>query len=339
MSENIPLILQVVNGDPAVSGSNINITSSTVEAAVAFEGGTVSLSSVEAGDSIEIGGLVYFYEFLGSHLVRGDPSQPAAYIRIVGPLPTGSALSVGDTFAIDLSGEPGDADYPNLQNGNTQGTVADLDTATPVQFPGFVCFAQGTLLDTPNGMIPIERIAPGDLVTTLDNGPLPVALVVSRSLEFEANEQKHKPIEFKPGSLGECVPTETLRVSPQHRMIIEVNGVQTFVAAKGLLHLPKVRQMSGCKRIVYYHLIFDTHQIVVANGALAESFFPGSQAISEIDRETKEELFEVFPQLQYMWQSPSDYIARPVIGPSKLQREYTRHRSTDHMGENFPIFR
>jgi len=39
---------------------------------------------------------------------------------------------------------------------------------------GIVCFAKGTLIDTPNGVVSIETLSAGDLVNTTDNGPCPV---------------------------------------------------------------------------------------------------------------------------------------------------------------------
>ena len=92
----VTITMQNVNGDPATSGGNINITTGTTEGGLFDESGAVSLSSVESGDTLEIGGFVYKYEYLGSHLVRGDPNQPAAYIRIVEPLPPGAPLSCVD---------------------------------------------------------------------------------------------------------------------------------------------------------------------------------------------------------------------------------------------------
>ena len=35
----------------------------------------------------------------------------------------------------------------------------------------FICFAQGTLIDTPNGPAPVEDLSIRDLITTMDNGP------------------------------------------------------------------------------------------------------------------------------------------------------------------------
>ena len=37
-----------------------------------------------------------------------------------------------------------------------------------------LCFAQGTWITTPNGQVPIEELAAGDMVVTMDHGPQPI---------------------------------------------------------------------------------------------------------------------------------------------------------------------
>ena len=38
----------------------------------------------------------------------------------------------------------------------------------------FVCFAKGTWITTPSGQVPIEKLAAGDMVVTMDHGPQPI---------------------------------------------------------------------------------------------------------------------------------------------------------------------
>jgi hypothetical protein len=40
-----------------------------------------------------------------------------------------------------------------------------------------VCFVAGTLIATPSGAVPVERLRPGDLVATWDEGAQPVRWV------------------------------------------------------------------------------------------------------------------------------------------------------------------
>ena len=50
--------------------------------------------------------------------------------------------------------------------------------------------------------------------------------------------------------------------------------------------------------VEYFHMLFDNHEIVTANGAASESFHPGEQGIGWLAEEVREEIFEIFPQLR-----------------------------------------
>ncbi|SEK35243.1 Hint domain-containing protein [Roseovarius azorensis] len=293
----ISLTLQNVNGDPFTSGGNINITTGTTSDAVFNEtSGSVSLSTVLTNDSVTIGGFTYFYDYLGSGDVRGDPGQPAAFIRITSS-EAFAPLKVGDTFAIDLAGQPGNAGYPNLQNGNTQLRVSDLDTESSVQFSGVPCFVAGTRIRMRHGTKAVEEIEVGDEVWTLDHGLQPVRWV--SGVEVAALGTL-APIEFAAGSIGN---TERLCVSPQHRILIEgwraellLGTDQVLVAACHLADAGLARRVQG-GRVRYFHIRFDRHEIIDGNGVLSESLYFGRQSLSMLPQESVQELLKLFPEL------------------------------------------
>lgn len=293
----ISVTLQNVNGDPFVNGGPINITTGTTTGALFNEtSGSVSLSTVLSNDTVTIGGFTYSYDYLGSGDVRGDPDQPAAFIRITSS-DAGAPLEVGDTFAIDLTGQPGDADYPDLQNGNTQLRVGILDTESPVQFPGVPCFVAGTRIRMRHGTKSVEDIEVGDEVWTLDHGLQPVRWV--SGVEVDARGAL-APIEFAAGSLGN---TERLCVSPQHRILVKgwlaellLGTDEVLVAACHLADTGMARRVEG-GRVRYCHLRFDRHEIVDGNGVLSESLYFGRQSLGALPHESMLELLELFPQL------------------------------------------
>jgi hypothetical protein len=288
MPASLPFTIQNVNGDPLLSGGNINITTGTTPNAVFNEFDVVSLSNVAAGDTITIGGLVYSYQYLGSDDVRGDPLQPAAYIRITS-VPAGGTLSIGNTFAIDLTGQPGDADYPNLKNGNTKSKVADLDTTTPIQFPGVPCFAAGTALLTPSGEVAVEFLQIGDLLETADAGPQPIVWIGSTKMVFNAENEKQKPIVVAAQALGKDAPKRNLVVSPQHKILLGSSDRQGFLApAKGLTAQRGIRIMKGCKEVEYFHVLLPAHSIIFSDGLATESFYPGKTAMKMLKTRQRE---------------------------------------------------
>ncbi|MFB9148993.1 Hint domain-containing protein [Roseovarius ramblicola] len=293
----ISLTLQNVNGDPFADGGNINITTGITLGAVFNEtSGSVSLDTVLLNDSVTIGGFTYSYDYLGSGDVRGDPGQPAAFIRVT-TTEAGAPIAVGETFAIDLTGQPGDPDYPNLQNGNTKLQVADLDGTSPTQFPGVPCFVAGTRIRMRQGTKAVEEIEVGDEVWTLDHGFQPVRWVGGAEV---AALGTLAPIEFSPGSLGN---TERLCVSPQHRILIQgwraellLGTDQVLVAACHLADAGMARRVPG-GRVRYFHLRFDRHEIIDGNGVLSESLYFGREGLSTLPRESMQELLALFPEL------------------------------------------
>lgn len=302
----ISLTLQNVNGDPATTGANINITTGTTVGAVFNEtSGSVSLETVLSNDTVTIGGFTYSYVFLGSGYVRNDPNQLAAFIRITAA-PSGAPIPVGTTYAIDLSGQPGDPAYPDLQNGNTQLTVAALDKTTPQSFPGVPCFAAGTMILTTRGEVAIETLSVGDLVRTLDCGDQPIRWIGRRWLRRTdlVAHPRLAPVRIRAGALGSGLPNADLVVSPQHRILVRsriaerVFGVpEVLIPANKLLPLDGVDILSAAEGVQYLHLLFDTHHIIHSNGAPTESLFTGPEAMKSMRPAARREIEAIFPEL------------------------------------------
>ena len=158
------------------------------------------------------------------------------------------------------------------------------------------CFTRGTLIATPEGEKLIEDLRAGDMVLTLDHGPQ--ALLMVRHKCFPATG-RNAPVMIRKGALGNA---KDLLVSQQHRMLITdwraqmYFGVeQVLVAAKHLCNGDTIEIAPG-EEVEYFHLLFDSHQIVWAAGIPSESYFPG-HAVNQADRETREEIDRLFPDL------------------------------------------
>ena len=152
-----------------------------------------------------------------------------------------------------------------------------------------VCYAPGTLILTPGGEVPVEKLTVGDLVVTADHGPQMLIWIGKTRHEFAPGPHKHKPIEIKAGALGNGLPRRRLIVSPQHRMLMQGQVVQemfdeaeVLALAKGLVELPDVRAMNGMREITYYSLLCERHEVIKAEGAWSESFYPGPTALKMI---------------------------------------------------------
>ncbi|WP_298358701.1 Hint domain-containing protein, partial [Rhodoblastus sp.] len=88
------------------------------------------------------------------------------------------------------------------------------------------------------------------------------------SARFAGNNPDLLPIRFKAGSLDENVPARDLLVSPKHAMFLD--GV--LIPAEHLVNGATVVQEAPGEDIHYFHLELETHDVLIAEGALSESF-------------------------------------------------------------------
>ena len=160
-----------------------------------------------------------------------------------------------------------------------------------------ICFAEGTLIETPTGPQAIETLKPGDLVQTLDHGPQPIRWIGGSPTSAQG---ANAPVLIKAGALGNV---RDLWVSQNHRMLVTgawaellFGQSQVLVAAKHLVNDRTIRIVPRAE-ITYFHFLFDDHQIVFAEACPAESLFPGPQALECLDESESDEILALFPGL------------------------------------------
>jgi len=212
-----------------------------------------------------------------------------------------NAANPTKTFANALAWMKADfADDGILQGANNleiqgAGLTAQMFTA---ENTGIVCFARGTRILTANGERPIEELAVDDLVITLDHGAQPIRWIGSARVPAVG---AMAPIVIEAGVLGNH---SRLKVSPQHRMLLSgwqaellTGEEEVLVAAKMLVNDQTIRREEG-GMVEYFHMLFDSHEIVIAEGAPSESFHPGKQGWGTLAEEARAEILTLFPMLE-----------------------------------------
>ena len=159
------------------------------------------------------------------------------------------------------------------------------------------CFLEGTLIETVNGPRAIEDLQLGDLIPTMDSGDQPIRWVASSRI---VGNPKAAPIRIEAGALGN---TRDLYVSPQHRILLTgwraelyMGEDEVLVPAIQLVNDQTIRQVQQ-DSFTYYHLLFDTHELIYAAGIASESFHPGEKAIGSMAEDARDELLAIFPRL------------------------------------------
>lgn len=240
----------------------------------------------------------------------------------------------------------GTVDYSNNASFGSGGLVFAGATGDKSSFTtentGVACFASGTRILTADGERQIETLRVGDRIVTRDNGIQTLRWIGHRHLDTTdlARTPKLRPILLSPDLTGGDAP---LIVSPQHGVLFNLDGEETLVRAT---HLAKMeggaaRVMKGRREVTYFHILFEDHQIVFANGAPSESFFPGSLAMSALRNEARTEIFELFPELQYKdaelgYGHKARNVARFSHLPDRLKALKPRNRQRFVPGADFP---
>ncbi|MEM9436045.1 MAG: Hint domain-containing protein [Pseudomonadota bacterium] len=228
------------------------------------------------------------------------PGAPALGGRLFVAPGTNAANQIG-TFEtrrfedIDFNGD-GDFDDPN-EAGN--GRFAPEK--------GVICFTAGTWIFGNRGLRLIDSLRPGDRVITRDNGMQPISWVGQTKLSAHALRRRPflAPVKIAAGSLGNDLPERDVLVSPNHRMLvvsahaaIHFGEGEVLVAAKHLVGLPGVTRQVPLEGVAYTHVLFERHQILMAEGLWSESFQPGAPAVRSLDAEMRCELMSIFPELK-----------------------------------------
>ncbi len=247
---------------------------------------------------------------LGSGLVDTDLDSSSRYSldvlmgdgSVVNQNVTLLQFTNGDVFSLSSGGIYDDA---NIQTITINSHVADYagyqTTGDPfASNTAVVCFAGNARILTPKGEVFAKDLAVGDMIETL-SGPKQIRWMNTQSLDQPGQQA---PIIFKPGSLGDGVPSRALRVSPQHRVLIETdqynegNGHQSvLVSAKSLLPAFGVQQDCPNTAVSYVHFALDSHEIVFANRTPVESFWPGKQALLSLSTVPLRRLVTSAPKL------------------------------------------
>ncbi|ETA51637.2 type I secretion protein [Rhodobacteraceae bacterium PD-2] len=169
------------------------------------------------------------------------------------------------------------------------------------------CFTPGTLIATPKGERLVEDLEVGDRVITRDNGIQEIKWVGRKDLTgFDlARKPQFKPILIQQGALGNNLPEHDMLVSPNHRVLVANDKTtlyfeerEVLVAAKHLTGLDGVDEVEA-NGVSYIHVMFDQHEVILSNGAWTESFQPGDYSLKGIGNAQREEILELFPELEH----------------------------------------
>lgn len=190
-----------------------------------------------------------------------------------------------------------------------------------------VCFTQGCRILTAFGDLPVQDLRVGDLVHTVDNGLQPIRWIGSREVSrSRIDVADHlRPVIIRRDSFGPGLPSNDIRVSQKHRIVLETPEITRafgdggiFAPASVLLSESTILLDPAPKDTRYIHLLFDEHQVIFADGIPSESFYPCPNGLMSLTPENRAEVFAIMPALA---DHPLRYgpCARPLLPPKLKQ--------------------
>ena len=171
------------------------------------------------------------------------------------------------------------------------------DTALP-RFAQVACvsFTRGTQITMASGaQKAVEDLVVGDRVLTRDDGPQEIRWIGHQTVRAVG---AFAPICIREGALNN---TRDLIVSPDFRLFIYqrrdrigAGRAELLVRARHLVNGDTIQQLSG-GFVDYYQMLFDSHQIIYAEGIAAESMLVDTRTSAVLPEEMREKLSQLIP--------------------------------------------
>src|ERR1700687_3600971 len=134
------------------------------------------------------------------------------------------------------------------------------------------CFVKGTRILTPQGEARIEDLRIGDLVATVRGEALPIKWL-GRNTYNKTGPSWPKsviPIRVSRFAIDENTPHKDLYLSRGHALFIDGFLIPVKDLVNGTSVMPAMPP--GMETIEYFQIVFDTHEVIWAEGIPAETF-------------------------------------------------------------------
>ncbi len=142
------------------------------------------------------------------------------------------------------------------------------------------CFLKGTLIDTPDGQKKVEDLLIGDLVTTIGGAARPVQFISAYSYR-KADPTRDwvedvKPVVVRKSAISDNVPNRDLYMTRAHALYLDDMLVPVCNLINGSTIV--VDDAEDLSELEYFHVKFESHDVIYAEGAACESLLTVSES-------------------------------------------------------------
>jgi hypothetical protein len=282
--------LGTIKGNVDVDGGGVVQATGSAPGALLIDGnvhgiGTIEpLMTLEVNGGIDAGVHIAFSPSIGAQVGDLQLDVPAADLGTIVGFGAGNTIDVQGSVYTNAHFTPGISAAPGTLT-LSGGTAAPLTFAVEGKYsadsflatPGTtdtvvtlaLCFTAGTCIATPQGELPVEQLAVGDQVLTASGAARPIVWIgAGQVLATRGRRTAATPVIVRKGALADNVPHRDLRVTKGHSLFID--GV--LIPVEFLVNHRSILWDDRAQEVSIYHLELAAHDVLLADGAPAESY-------------------------------------------------------------------
>ena len=131
------------------------------------------------------------------------------------------------------------------------------------------CFLPGTQIMTPDGERAVETLAPGDHVLTLGGAERAIIWIgTGKARATRGRRTAATPIIVCKNAFAPNIPNRDLHVTKGHSFYLD----NVLIPAEFLVNHRSVLWDDRAQDVTVFHIELETHDVILANGAAAESY-------------------------------------------------------------------
>ena len=161
-----------------------------------------------------------------------------------------------DAFGDGPSGAPSPVSATDLQELNVLGYT-------------LACFLPGTRIATPRGEVQVQELKVGDLVLTQRGESKPITWIgQGAALATRGRRTAATPVIVRKGAMGDNCPNRDLHITKGHALYVD----DVLIPAEFLVNHRSIQWDDRAQEVTVYHIELERHDVLLANGAPAESY-------------------------------------------------------------------
>ncbi|WP_421904701.1 Hint domain-containing protein [Mameliella sp.] len=188
--------------------------------------------------------------------------------------------------------------YLVFKDGSEQHLIFSETASAPGEFPATyqegdiplittqipACFAEGTGIAAPEGVRAVEALRIGDRILTADGRTVAVKWIGRQTVVKWSGVGHVQPVVIRAGALGENVPFADLTVTADHGMVLDGHVINASALVNGG-SIDWVPAADLPATFTVYHVETEAHDVILANGAPAETFidYAGRRVFDNFD--------------------------------------------------------